>query len=215
MRTLILSALFAAAASAANSHYETAQRMIAEAQGTSHVVRMLVLAWKIEEELTATLRLDPDHVDARLDLVRYHVMTPRITGGRMDEAKRHAAELAKRDAALGHFANGYIAYRQKQYGTGRRELREAIKTATKSSTRILALRWLGWLSQESQQYDEAFWAFEKILSIDPMQLSASYEIGRTSVFCRCRTERGEEALTRFLLANPRSEEAAELLSQLR
>ena len=217
MRTLIGALVFAAGAvPQADSHYELARQYITEARQTVNAVRLVVLAWKILEELEETIRLDPDHVDARLDLVRFYVVAPRIVGGSLDKARSQAAEIARRDSSLGHFTTGYIAYRQKQYGTARRELREAMRAGSKPSTRILALTWLGWLSQETQQYDEAFWAFEKVLAIDPLQLSASYEIGRTAVFCRCRVERGEEALLRFLAGSAVDKgDAEELLEKLR
>jgi tetratricopeptide (TPR) repeat protein len=207
--------VFASAVPAADSHYQLARQYITEARQTVNAVRLVVLAWKITEELEETIRLDPGHLEARLDLVRFYVVAPRIVGGNYDKARAQASEIARRDAHLGHFAAGYIAYRQKQYTTARRELRDAMKTGSKPSTRILALTWLGWLSQETQQYDEAFWAFEKVLAIDPLQLSASYEIGRTAVFCRCRVERGEEALLRFLAGNAVDKrDAEELLAKL-
>ena len=217
LRTLMLPLVFAASAvPQAAPHYELARQYITEARQTVNAVRLLVLAWKIAEELETTIRLDPDHLDARLDLVRFLVVTPRLVGGSLEKARAQAAEIARRDPPLGHFASGYIAYRQKQYGSARRELREAIRTTSKPSTRILGLTWLGWLSQETQQYDEAFWAFEKVLSIDPLQLSASYEIGRTASFCRCRVERGQEALLRFLASSePDKKDAEELLRKLK
>ena len=192
---------------------------MAEAKGTANAVRLIVLAWKIGDELEETVRLSPDHLEARLDLVRYYVVAPRLVGDSLDKARAHAAEIMSRDPALGHFTTGFIAYHQKQYGPARREFRQALRDARKASTKILALTWLGWLSQETQQYDEAFWAFEKVLSIDPLQLAASYEIGRTAVFCQCRVERGEEALTRYLTTTPTGDmpaldEARKLLSQL-
>ncbi|HVS30977.1 MAG TPA: hypothetical protein VMS98_05935 [Thermoanaerobaculia bacterium] len=216
---MISAALFAATVATADSHYDQARRLVAEARATVNVVRLIGLAWKIEEELRETVRLAPDHLDARLDLVRFYMVTPRLLGGSFPRARTEASEISRRDPSLGHFANGYIAYRQKQYAAARRDLREAAK-ASRPSTRILALTWLGWLSQETQQYDEAFWAFEKILSIAPTELAASYEIGRTAAFCRCRVERGDEALVRYLASTPvgempSREQAEELRQQLR
>lgn len=146
-----------------------------EAQQTSNPVRLLKLAFDIRAALDAALQLRPDDVEVRFDLVRFHVMTPRIGGGSQKEARAQIAEIAKRDAAMGHFARGYVAYRNKEFGVARRELKEAIKSP---AVRPRALRWLGWLSQESQQWDDAFAAFE--------ELGDRFEIDRTSSFCRCR-----------------------------
>jgi hypothetical protein len=160
-----------------------------------------MLALDIRKELDAALAENADDVEVRLDLVRFFVVTPRIAGGDLAEARRQAAEIARRDAPLGHFARGYIAYREKEYGPARIAFREAAKTP---SRRLLAMRWLGWLSQETQQWDDAFAAFE--------ELGDQYEIARTASFCRCRLEQGRAALAAHLRVNPRDEKAKKLLS---
>jgi tetratricopeptide (TPR) repeat protein len=191
---LILFALSQIAAPAAVEH-QRARRWMEEAKQTTNPVRLLFLAVNIRESLDKALELDPENVEVRLDLVRFYEVTPSILGGGVDHARVQAAEIARRDVALGHFAFGYIAYREKEYGTARRELREAVRVAREPSTRTLALQWLGWLSQESQQYDEAFAVFE--------ELHANYEIGRTAVFCSCRLDRGKAALQEHVRAHPR------------
>lgn len=170
-----------------------------EAEQTSNPVRLIKLAFDIRGALEEALQLRPDDVEVRFDLVRFHVMTPRIAGGNVDDARVQIAEIAKRDAAIGHFARGYVAYRDKEFGVARRELKEAIKSA---ALRPRALRWLGWLSQESQQWDDAFAAFE--------ELGDLYEVARTSSFCRCRVERGREALREHLRKYPKDEKAKKL-----
>jgi tetratricopeptide (TPR) repeat protein len=168
---------------------------MAEAQQTSNPVRLFLLAMDIREALGKALQQHPDDLEVRLDLVRFHTVTPRIAGGDPEEARAQAAEIARRDAPLGHFAAGYIAYRDKDFGVARRELQEAVRTATVPSTRTLALKWLGWLSQESMQYPAAFAAFDQLRTADP---SALYEIGRTAVFCTCELEKGRTALQEYV-----------------
>ena len=150
---------------------------MAEAQQTTNPVRLLLLAMDIEKSLNAALRDRPDDVEVRLDLVRFHSVTPRIAGGDGREARRQAAEIARRDAALGRFANGYLAYREKQYGRARIELRAAISTTANPAHKALAMRWLGWLSQETRQWQDAFEIWR--------ELGDAHEIARTREFCRC------------------------------
>ena len=198
MKTFSLLILFAvpvAAAPAVSSEHQKAKRWMEEVNHTTNPVRLLFLAMNIKDSLDKALALEPENVDIRLDLVRFYTVTPRVLGGSMDDARAQAVEIARRDAPLGHFALGYIAYREKEFGSARRELREAVKTAPVESTRKLALQWLGWLSQESQEYDEAFAAFE--------ELGANYEIGRTAVFCSCRLERAKAALQELVKTKPR------------
>jgi tetratricopeptide (TPR) repeat protein len=187
-----------------------------EAQQTTNPVRLLMLAVRIREALETARSKEPDNVDVRLDLVRFYTVTPRIAGGGIDDARAEAAEIARRDPPLGQFARGYIDYHEKEFGAARLELREAMKSGN-ASTRALAAKWLGWLSQESQQWDDAFAIFEELRATDP---SALYEIGRTAVFCRCRVERGRAALQEYLKAKPAQgmptvEDARKLLKKLR
>jgi tetratricopeptide (TPR) repeat protein len=176
-----------------------------------------MLGMQMRDELERALNLDPDHVPARIELVRYLVHAPSIAGGGFDKARVQAAEVSKREVAAGHFAQGYIAYREHQFGVGRTELRAAIETSKRADLTAESLMWLGWLSQESQQWEEAFASWERLLRDDPKRIDALYEIGRTSSFCHCEIGRGEVALKRYL-AVPKAEhraEAAKLLDHLR
>ena len=168
---------------------------MAEAKQTTNPIRLLLLGIEIRDSLDEAVRDDPENVQARLDLVRFYMTAPGIIGGGVDDARAEAAAIAKRDPALGAFARGYIAYRKKEYGAGRLELREAVRIARDPATKALAMKWLGWLSQETQQWDEAFAMFEELRAGDA---SALYEIGRTAAFCSCRVERGKEALEEYL-----------------
>jgi uncharacterized protein HemY len=113
---------------------------MAEAEQTANPVRLLVLALQIKENLADALRLAPEDVNVRLDLVRFYTLTPAVLGGGVEDARHQAAEIARRDPALGHFASGYIAYREKEYGPARLELEEAMRAAKSAETRALATK---------------------------------------------------------------------------
>ncbi len=195
----------------ADFHYWLAKSYAAEARKSSDPLRLVMIGWSSGTELEEAVKLDPELVDARLDLIRYYMIAPRIVGGNVDKAGAQVPQLSRRDAGLGAFAQGYIDYREKKYDPARRELQEAVRLASSKERKELALLWLGYLSQETQKYDEAFDAFEQIPSL--------YEIGRTAVFCGCRLERGEEALRQYLASKPGPDDpsladAKKLLSQL-
>lgn len=189
----------------AGQEHRRARAALAEAEQTTNPIRLLLLGIEIRESLEKALALDPEDVQVRLDLVRFHAVAPRIIGGSLDEANAQALQIAKRNAPLGAFARGYISYRTKNYGPARHELREAVRSAADPATKALAMKWLGWLSQETQQYDEAFALFEQLRTTDR---EALYEIGRTSAFCGCEKERGRAALEEYL-ALPRAIHAKE------
>ena len=216
LRTSLLVLLFATRLTAASAEHEEARRWMAEVRRTTNPIRLLVLIPKIHSSLEAALAREPDDVEVHLDLVRFYVMAPSIVGGDIDKARTHAAAIARRDIPLGHFARGYIAYREEEYGPARRELREAVRLGS-GSTHALAMKWLGWLSQETQQWDEAFAMFEELRATDA---SALYEIGRTAVFCACRVEHGRAALQDYLKVKPaqdmpKIEDARKQLKKLR
>lgn len=201
-------------------HLWLARSYAAEAKASANVVRLLSIGWNSGTELETAVRLDPNSLDARLDLLRYYVLAPRLVGGSDAKARAQAAEIAKRDAALGAFADGYIEYRHKDYGPARNHFREAVKLAASRDTKVLALTWLGYLSQETQQYDDAFAAFDEILRIDPAHTAALYEIGRTASFSGRENDRGVDAVEAYLKTKPRydeptSEDATKLLKTLR
>jgi hypothetical protein len=191
--------------------HEQAQKWMAEARRTSNPVRLLMLALDIKEALDQAYAKDPRDPDVLVDLVRFHSVTPKLAGGDPAGARRYAKELSRVDAGLGHFASGYLAYREKQLGRARQELQIALKSVV-SPHRELALQWLGWVSQESQQYADAFAAWEQLKASDPKAL---YEIGRTALFCHCETERGRAAVTEYLRKVPGDEDAKKVLQGLK
>lgn len=212
-----LLAVASAAQPVTHQEHANARRWMAEAEATTNPVRLLVLAMDIRKALDKALAAEPNNVEVRLDLLRFHAVTPRIAGGDMAEARRQAAEIARLDPPSGHFARGYLAYREKELATARKELREAVAKISSPATKALAAKWLGWLSQETQQWTEAFAMFESIRAADATGL---YEIGRTAAFCRCELERGKAALEEYIRLKPKKgmptvEQAKYQLKQLR
>lgn len=214
MRTVCAAILFVSlAAGATNSHHRRARSLMAEAEQTANPFRLLTLGVQIKTALDDALLADPNDVEVRVDLVRFFMTAPGLIGGDRGAARDQAAVIARRDAAIGAFARGYIAYRDKEYGAARLQLREAVKTSRDEPARARAAKWLGWLSQETQQYDEAFAMWESLRASDR---EALYEIGRTAVFCSCELDRGRIALEEYLRVKqaPHAAEAKKLLEKL-
>src|SRR5688500_4111869 len=113
LRTLFLLSLFAGSMTAASSDHLQARRWMQEVKQTTNPVKLLMLAWNIRESLERALAAEPENVEVRLDLLRFHTVTPRLAGGDPDAAREQMTEIARRDASLGHFARGYVAYRDK------------------------------------------------------------------------------------------------------
>ncbi len=72
-----------------------------ELAGAKGGLGALTPAKKGKAAVEKAVKLDPDNVQARLQLYFYHRQAPRIAGGSKKEAKRQAEEISKRDPAMG------------------------------------------------------------------------------------------------------------------
>jgi tetratricopeptide (TPR) repeat protein len=62
------------------------------------------LARKVRKCLEKAVELNPDLVEARVDLISFYLQAPSLLGGSIDKAKLQAAEIAKRDPDQGKLA---------------------------------------------------------------------------------------------------------------
>jgi tetratricopeptide (TPR) repeat protein len=62
------------------------------------------LARKVRKCLEKAVELNPDLVEARVDLIAFYLQAPSLLGGSVEKAKRQAAEIAKRDPEQGKLA---------------------------------------------------------------------------------------------------------------
>ncbi len=72
--------------------------------GSERGLSGLSLAKRGKAALEKALRLDPDHVEARMMYLEYHMEAPRIAGGSKKEARRQVEEISRRDPARGAWA---------------------------------------------------------------------------------------------------------------
>jgi tetratricopeptide (TPR) repeat protein len=210
--TALLEKGVTASPKSAELHYLLGRSYSIEARTSTNSMRLAFLGWNIGDEFETALALEPERTDARVELVRYYEMAPRLVGGSPSKARAMAEELARRDPSLGAWACGYLAYREKDFGVARIALREAIELAKDDAAKALALTWLGWLSQETQQYDDAFTAFDALAALG--QPAAFFEIGRTALFSGRDLDRGEAALRRYLTARHGPDDPSSALAHL-
>ena len=169
------------------------------AKQTTNPIRLLMLVRKIHEVARESAR---PRARQRRSASRPGALlrdAPRIAGGDVNEARAQAAAIARRDipSGISRAATSPIAKTSTVPPVASCARRCG---AAAAPTRALAVKWLGWLSQETQQWDDAFAMFDELRATDP---SALYEIGRTAVFCSCRVEQGRAALQEYLKAKRR------------
>src|SRR2546428_1025922 len=71
---------------------------------TAGAFKQLSMARKVIAEIERTVQLDPNYIDARLDLAEFYAMSPGFMGGGAEKAREQAVEVKRRDAFEGHRA---------------------------------------------------------------------------------------------------------------
>jgi tetratricopeptide (TPR) repeat protein len=89
-----------------------------------HVPFFLALgpARRVLKEFEIAVRLSPDDMDARFDLLEYYLDAPSIIGGGHDHAKVQIEEISRRDKRLGYTARARLYADERKYDLAQKEL---------------------------------------------------------------------------------------------
>jgi tetratricopeptide (TPR) repeat protein len=79
------------------------------------------LAVKVRGEFERAVQLNPNDVDARLDLAEFYVLAPRILGGGEQKAREQAQSIATVNPGREHWVYARIAEQKKDAATAERE----------------------------------------------------------------------------------------------
>ncbi|MCH9651747.1 MAG: tetratricopeptide repeat protein [Deltaproteobacteria bacterium] len=145
------------------------------------------------------VELDPNHLEARYGLLRFHLIAPRMLGGNHQEAIRQAKAIAAMDTYSGQLAWAAIHEKNEDWATAEKAYRRAIELRPTESDGVL--RWV-WLLQSQGRFETAFSVLGDFLQHHPKHPKALYELGRTSAFSGLQTERGKSALQSYLGYSP-------------
>ena len=156
-------------------------------------------ARRARKNLEKAVALDPDNVEARLDLATYYREAPMIVGGNNRAAALQAEEIKRRDPYLGWLIAGDLAAEDKKYAVAERAYRAAMDLKPHDTESYFRF---GVLEQRLGRFDQAFGAFEKMLQIDPNDKRAYFQIGKTADMSGQKLDQGEEALKRYCEVKP-------------
>jgi tetratricopeptide (TPR) repeat protein len=133
-------------------------------------------AGKFRKSCEAALAIDPNHVDAMLDMMEFYYEAPGVAGG----DKKRAAELVGRVTSLnptrGYLAQADLASREKEPDWKKIESleRKALESNPKSYQARLSLAGL-YTSEPFQRYDESEQLARAALELDPTR-SGAYSV---------------------------------------
>lgn len=122
-----------------------------------------------KKSLEKAIALDPDHIDARLRLIGYHLYAPGILGGKKEEAQNQADQIKMRDPIRGHLAQATIYRRKDELDKAEQELRTALEKDPSSELPVLQLS--GYLSR-TERLEEAVELLESYVQQYPFSSRA-------------------------------------------
>jgi len=101
-------------------------RVYGEKADRANVLAAGILAEKARGELEHAVQLNPNDVDARLDLAEFYVLAPRILGGGEQKAREQAQSIGTLNPGREHWVYARIAEQKKDAATAEREYRQYI-----------------------------------------------------------------------------------------
>lgn len=186
----------------ADAHYNLGAAYGSQAQQAG-ALKQASLAKKAKNALETAVRLDPNHLEARMALVDYYSIAPGLLGGSNEKARQEAAEIKKRDALQGHRAFARIYMRDKKPDLARKELVDAVREQPKNAK---AHQILGTFLLNEKNYSGALHEFEMALSLDPNYMPPHLRIGQHSALTGTDSARGEASLKKYLAHKPGDDE---------
>jgi Tfp pilus assembly protein PilF len=116
------------------------------------------LAKRVRTEFERAVQVNPDNIDARLDLAEFYLEAPSMVGGGQDKARAQAAIIGKTNPAKEHWVYARIAEKNKDASVAEKEYRAAIDSSKGSSETWLNL---AMFLRKQQRYDEMEAAIRK------------------------------------------------------
>jgi Tfp pilus assembly protein PilF len=171
---------------------------------TASFLKQMSIGRKVIAELERAVQLDPNRIDARIDLAGFYAMSPGFMGGGEAKAREQAVEVKRRDSFDGHRAFARMYTVQKKLDLVRSEYVNAVREEPTSARAHAALG--TFLARNDKNCRSAFDEIEKALQLDPAYMPAWFRLGEAAALCGTNYVRGEEALKKYLTYEPNDHE---------
>ena len=102
-------------------------RVLGEKADRANFLAAAALAGKVRDEFERAVQLNPQDVDARLDLAQFYLEAPGILGGGEQKAREQAQSIAQMNPAREHYIYATIAEHKKDTATAEREYHQYIE----------------------------------------------------------------------------------------
>jgi tetratricopeptide (TPR) repeat protein len=143
------------------------------------ILRKLGLAHRIKKEAETALRLNPNHVEARLILIEYFRLAPGIIGGDKNKARGLAEEVVKLDLVRGYIAQANFAHQEEKTGKMEELYKKAVEANPQSYHALMTLaRFYTYGSQRNFEFAEKNAA--EAMQLDPGRVAAYSLLAQSS-----------------------------------
>ncbi|HXY78012.1 MAG TPA: tetratricopeptide repeat protein [Candidatus Acidoferrales bacterium] len=174
-------------------------RVYGEKADRANALAAGILAEKARGEFEHAVQLNPNDVDARLDLAEFYVLAPRILGGGEQKAREQAQSIGTLNPGREHWVYARIAEQKKDAVTAEREYRQYIDLSKGTAEAWLNL---AYFLRRQLRIEEMEQALVKLSQAPMPRLDALfdaseilYRTGRSFPFAT-------ELLRRYLAAGP-------------
>jgi tetratricopeptide (TPR) repeat protein len=106
---------------------------------TANPFAAIGLAAKTRQSFEKAVELDPTDKDAQGDLLDFYLDAPGFLGGGMQKAEMLADMILKQDPAEGHYAEGVVAEKKKEYDSAEAQFRRAVELGPRQVGHIVVL----------------------------------------------------------------------------
>src|SRR5437773_3021811 len=164
--------------------------------------RSFLLARRVRRQFEDAVRLGPDSVAARRDLLQFYLEAPRIVGGGNDKARQQVTAIAGLDATAGRFAQAAYLAHQREDSRAAAEYRAAV------SARPANLEWYFEAAEFFEKEGDAGGlraALDGAASVDSTDPRLLYFRGITDVVAGVELSDAETLLERYLAVPVRSD----------
>jgi tetratricopeptide (TPR) repeat protein len=148
-------------------------RSIGQKASNVGILKGMGMAGDFKKENAAALNVNPNHIEALLDLMDYFYEAPGIVGGDKKKAYETADRIGKINASRGFLAQANLAGREKTKDWAKIEMLEkkAVEADPKSYDALITLGDF-YASDQSKKYDEADALAHDALKLDPSRVGA-------------------------------------------
>lgn len=173
-------------------------------------------ASKTRQMFEKAVELDPTDKDALGDLLDYYLEAPGFLGGGTHKAEQLAQMILKQDQAEGHYAQGIVADRKKEYDAAEQQFRRAAELAPRQVGRVLVLaRYLA----NHGRVKESDALFEQAARMAPNSPRVMFDRASTYINEKRDLDEARKLLQRYLKSpltpdDPPRERAEALLKKL-